>query len=168
MSNWALELQALDTVRIWIRGEANILGDAPSRAPWEHEMAQHLPIPEWPVRDLVRMTHQDPDALEDLMLQRKEVLLGDVGWAPLVANDEVRGPAAEPGYETPKFGRDVEVDEPVFAMLGRGAALNDFGPVWPKIPAFVCQAVSLARVGVGVEETRPISLYVGVVAGSIV
>jgi hypothetical protein len=35
MSNWALELQQFDIVRVWIRGEANILADAPSRAPWE-------------------------------------------------------------------------------------------------------------------------------------
>ena len=30
MSNWALELQGFDIIRIWIRGEANILSDAPS------------------------------------------------------------------------------------------------------------------------------------------
>ena len=35
MSNWALDLQHFDLDRVWIRGEANILGDAPSRAPWE-------------------------------------------------------------------------------------------------------------------------------------
>ena len=46
MSNWALELQQFDIVRVWIRGEANILGDAPSRAPWESELAGHLPIPD--------------------------------------------------------------------------------------------------------------------------
>ena len=33
MSNWTLALQCYDLVRVWIRGEANILGDAPSRAP---------------------------------------------------------------------------------------------------------------------------------------
>ena len=35
VSNWALELQSFNIVRIWIRGQANILVDAPSRAPWE-------------------------------------------------------------------------------------------------------------------------------------
>ena len=43
LSNWALELQQYDIVRVWIRGEANILADAPSRAPWEAEMARNLP-----------------------------------------------------------------------------------------------------------------------------
>ena len=39
MSNGALELQCFDIVRVWIRGEANILADAPSRAPWESALA---------------------------------------------------------------------------------------------------------------------------------
>ena len=51
MSNWALELQQFDIERIWIRGEANVLADAPSRAPWEEPIAQFLPIPDMPVRD---------------------------------------------------------------------------------------------------------------------
>ena len=46
MSNWALELQQFNIVRIWIRGEANILADAPSRAPWESRLAQFMPIPD--------------------------------------------------------------------------------------------------------------------------
>ena len=50
MSNWALELQGFDVIRVWIRGEANILADAPSRAPWEAALAMHLPIPDMPVR----------------------------------------------------------------------------------------------------------------------
>ena len=54
MSNWALDLQCYDLVRVWIRGEANILADAPSRAPWELGVAAHLPIPDMPVRELVR------------------------------------------------------------------------------------------------------------------
>jgi len=116
MSNWALELQTFDIVRIWVRGEANILGDAPSRAPWEHELAQHLPIPDMPVRDLARMMYQDPDALEDLVARRKQALVGDAPWTPLERDeaddvvsdegDEIRGPAAASGYETPRFGYD--------------------------------------------------------------
>ena len=69
MSNWALELQQFDIVRIWIRGEANILADAPSRAPWESRFAQFLPIPDMPVRDLVRQLYQDPDSMEELVSQ---------------------------------------------------------------------------------------------------
>ena len=44
MSNWALALQQFNIDRVWLRGEANILADAPSRAPWEEKLAQFLPI----------------------------------------------------------------------------------------------------------------------------
>ena len=57
MSNWALDLQWYDLVRVWIRGEANILGDAPGRAPWKTELAQHLPSPDKPVRELVHQMY---------------------------------------------------------------------------------------------------------------
>ena len=68
-------------------------------------MAQRLPIPDMPVRDLIRAMRQDPGALEDLMLQRKEVLVGEVGWTPLVVSDEVGGPAAGPGEQSRQVGR---------------------------------------------------------------
>ena len=42
MANWALDLQRYDLVCVWIRGEADSLGDALSRAPWETELAQHV------------------------------------------------------------------------------------------------------------------------------
>ena len=70
MSNWALELQGFDIVRVWIRGEGNILGDAPSRAPWEDRLARHLPIRDMPVRDLIRKMYQDPDGLDLLVKSR--------------------------------------------------------------------------------------------------
>ena len=79
MSNWALELQGFDIIRIWIRGEANILGDAPGRAPWEDALAKHMPIPDMPVRELVKKMYQDPDGLELLVTKRKVELLGEEG-----------------------------------------------------------------------------------------
>ena len=84
MSNWALELQGFDIVRVWIRGEANILSDAPSRAPWESALARHLPIPDMPVRELVRKMHREPDGLDLLVLERKVVMLGpQAEWQPI-------------------------------------------------------------------------------------
>jgi hypothetical protein len=77
MSNWALDLQWYDLVCVWIRGEANILGDAPSRAPWETELAQHLPIPDKPVRELVHQMHQSPEEFDLLVRDRAQKLLGD-------------------------------------------------------------------------------------------
>ena len=77
MSNWALELQGFDIVRIWIRGEANILADAPSRAPWESALAQYMPIPDQPVRQIVKQIYQDPDALVPLLEERAKVINPD-------------------------------------------------------------------------------------------
>merc|ERR1711884_142124 len=74
MSNWALELQQFNIERIWIRGEANILADAPSRAPWESKFVQFLPISDMPVRDLVRQLYQNPDGVEELVSRRRGVL----------------------------------------------------------------------------------------------
>ena len=93
MSNWALELQQFDIERIWIRGEANILADAPSRAPWEESLAQFLPIPDMPVRDLVIQMYQDPDGVEELVSKRREVLTGDRVWEPLSVDRATPAPA---------------------------------------------------------------------------
>ena len=53
MAGWALELQQYNVVRVWLRGESNILGDAPSRAPWQAILVNQLPVPDMPVRELV-------------------------------------------------------------------------------------------------------------------
>ena len=44
MVNWTLELQRFNIVRVWIRGEANSLADAPSRAPRESKLMEHPPL----------------------------------------------------------------------------------------------------------------------------
>ena len=42
--HWTLELQRFNIVRVWIRGEANILADAPSQPLWESKLMEHLPL----------------------------------------------------------------------------------------------------------------------------
>ena len=131
MSNWALELQGFDIVRVWIRGEANILADAPSRAPWESRLAQYLPIPDLPVRELVKKMYQDPEGLEVLVSERRERMLGPEGeWQPIprekpeavlaedgvvegeIPSEDTRGRTPrlagtrDEGYQTPTFGRE--------------------------------------------------------------
>ena len=64
MSNWAVEIQEFNVTRVWIRGEANILSDAPSRAPWEHRLAKHLPIPDGPFHSLIGQMYKAPDEWE--------------------------------------------------------------------------------------------------------
>ena len=169
MSNWALELQGFDIVRVWIRGEANILVDAPSRAPWDNELARNMPIPDMPVRELVNMMYKAPEELELLVTLRKDVLLGEGSeWKPiggdtddvevyefvdrgLMVEKEIRGPAAAEGYRTPTFG--TEEAAYLCAMLGKGAVLWDSGDErWPKYPVWVCQESGPERCLAGGEE----------------
>ncbi len=120
MSNWALELQCFDIARVWIRGEANILGDAPSRAPWENAFAKFLPIPDSFVRQVINAMYKEPEALALLVEERSRVLDEDGqqakefqeqygiwkefdGRSEEVLTPPVRGPAAEDGYVTPMF-----------------------------------------------------------------
>ena len=72
MPNWALELQQFDIVRVWIRGEANILADAPSRAPWEAELARNLPIPDLPLRELIKQMFATPEAWEKMVGEKRQ------------------------------------------------------------------------------------------------
>jgi hypothetical protein len=78
LTGWALELAEYRIARVWIRGGANILGDAPSRAPWEVEVAKHLPVPNQSVKELIRMMYTTPEELEALYESRaNEMGLGD-------------------------------------------------------------------------------------------
>ena len=133
MSNWALELQQFDLVRVWIRGEANILGDAPSRAPWEHLLAQHLPIPDLPVRDLVNRLYRDPESVELLVAARKVELTGDAPWVPIA--DATLDAVTQPGYVTPEFGGIAA--EALRAEVGLGEVLWGCGPDWPMWPQYL-------------------------------
>ena len=90
MSNWALELQQFDIVRVWIRGEANILADAPSRAPWEAELARNLPIPDLPLRELIKQMFVSPEAWEKMVGEKKTKMNLDE-WQALEAGTGAPG-----------------------------------------------------------------------------
>ena len=109
MSNWALELQQFNIIRVWIRGEANILADAPSRAPWSAAMARHLPIPDLPLREIIKMMFVSPEAWAKLVHERAEKMNLDrwqaieeelqpaPAWEPLPATQPRRGNAEGEG-----------------------------------------------------------------------
>ena len=182
MSNWALELQGFGIMRIRIRGEANILADAPSRAPWENALARNLPIPDMPIRDLIRKMYQDPDGLEVIVEDRKKELLGDEqAWEPLDESLEPAGGYAwepetvpvdhhgaprldslhEDGYTTPKFGDEEAVR--LAKELGMVEVLWDHQKgVFPRFPLAVCAETSVERCIVGGEaRQKPTPLNVG-------
>ena len=91
MLNWALELQHFNIVRVWIRGEANILADAPSRAPWESKLMEHLPLADMPLRELIQRMYRSPADFE-IEVDRTSTKRGITGrWSPLEVNEEDSG-----------------------------------------------------------------------------
>jgi len=162
MSNWALELQGFNIIRIWIRGEANILRDAPSRAPWENALADQLPIPDAPLCEIIaKICRQPPEferEVQTVALKRKL----PKEWVPLQAEvvgetdqyDDLKDQAPTPQFgTTPRFGdareeavnRAREIDptrigselEAVLAdELGPGTCFHESGPIWPVWPRY--------------------------------
>ena len=47
------------------------------RAPWEAELAQHLPIPDKPVRELAHQMYTSPEEFDLLVRDRAREMLGD-------------------------------------------------------------------------------------------
>ena len=132
VSNWALELQQFNLERHWIRREANILADAPSRAPVD-TLKRWLPIPTGPVMDVIRRMYGGFEDLEKEVQQLGEPL-GE--WKPMettqhevLAQDTLtRDPVwteAEPsGVRTPQFGLDlIELPDGLTDEFGPGEAL---------------------------------------------
>ena len=162
MSNWALELQAFNIVRIWIRGEANILADAPSRAPWENVLAEHLPIPQGPLREVIKTMYRMPEEFESevqSVVKKKgldvsvwkgldraqqdgdpDTVLSDYSYA---SSGRRRGSVQSDASDaTPNFGESnsvlcgAEVLMRWHAEFGSGGVVENSGPIYPRLPTF--------------------------------
>ena len=106
MLNWALELQHFNIVKVWIRGEANILSDAPSRAPWESELMEHLPLADLPLRELIRYMYTQPATFETLVKEVRSKRNQVKEWSPLDAEEAVPSMLSVKAKKgTPDFGR---------------------------------------------------------------
>lgn len=60
---WTLDLEELGSrvVRVWLRGEDNILGDAPSRHPADRDVLKNMKVPGGPIRRVVEQMFTKPD-----------------------------------------------------------------------------------------------------------
>ena len=165
VSNWAMELQQFNLVKVWIRGEANILSDAPSRAPWENALAMHLPIPNRPVLDLIQAMYRDPNGLEkeceacavEQRLQDWEPL--DLGERPGAHGDDGdrERPTGRTGYSTPSFGQRIcRLEETWAGELGQGEVLEGFGDEYPMWPRLVSTEEGPLRVAVVTVQPKPV------------
>ena len=56
-----IELEPLGIERVYIAGEDNILGDAPSRAPADREVARNLAVPLAPIKEMIHRMFWAPD-----------------------------------------------------------------------------------------------------------
>ena len=101
VSSWALELQSFNIIRVWIRGQANILADAPSRAPWECALAKHLPIGDAPVRQLIKDMYRHPEVVD---AQIEEIIKDFQDFEPIATDThEPRLDSVADGARTPDF-----------------------------------------------------------------
>ena len=58
-----IELEPLGIERVYIAGDDNILGDAPSRAPADREVARNLAVPLAPIKEVIHRMFWAPDEL---------------------------------------------------------------------------------------------------------
>ena len=84
MSNWVLDLSMYDLNRVWIRGEANILADAPSRNPVENDIVRNLPLPDITIREFIRKMYMDPEDLQRLCQGKATKMQLSVGVPPSI------------------------------------------------------------------------------------
>ena len=67
-------------VRIWIDGKHNVLADAGSRAPWEHAVSQHLPVPSKPIRDFIIKLFGNRTILDEEVAEQR-MKMGKKPWS---------------------------------------------------------------------------------------
>jgi len=128
MVNWALELQHFNIVRVWIRGEANILADAPSRAPWESKLMEHLPLADLPIRELIQKMYRSPADFEEAIstVAKKRGLKPD--WEPLDGPTEQQLLTDLPeAYVTPDFGHTPDFGSTCASTKGRLSKGKEIG-----------------------------------------
>ena len=74
-------------------------------------VAAHLPVPDVPIRDLVRKMYRDPDGVEVLVRRRaEEMKVGE--WEPIESRDDPGFVVGDPDEDT-----EVEIRGPCAAGL---------------------------------------------------
>ena len=79
---WVADSQELlaNVVLILIDGKHNVLLDVRSRLPWELVVAKHLPVPNGPLLDFIRLLFTSPTEVADAVIRqgtgKREVIGG--------------------------------------------------------------------------------------------
>ena len=75
-----IEMEPLGIERVYLAGDQNILGDAPSRAPPDRAVARNLPVPLAPIKDTIHRLFWAPDELAGSTAERvKELGISNPG-----------------------------------------------------------------------------------------
>jgi len=154
-------------------GEANILADAPSRAPWESALAMHLPIPDMPVRDLVSAMYKSPEQLTVWVqfktrrssfsvrhLSGDHFLLLLLGTSTFRRFWKIHRRSEDQPRPSGLRHRGLASGKPLrhASELGLGEVLWGSGSVYRDLPVFVCTepACEKALAGLGGDRPRPV------------
>ena len=135
-------------------------------------MAQFLPIPDMPVRDLIIKLYQAPGEVEDLVSRRRGALTGDKPWVALAGDTVPSGPCLDQirgedfrtpdfGERTPEFGEHVKYVQELMSTFGSGRVLRTFDAEWPRFPMWSLEEPVSEKVRVGDELKRsyPVEPY---------
>ena len=103
-------------VRIYIDGKDNVLADVPSRAPWVQGVVRQIPVPDKPVRDLVRLFFTHPREMEAEM-QRVSTERKSRGFS--VEFEPVGEGTGLTDLKRPRTSTPVECDVAVSGVQGK-------------------------------------------------
>jgi hypothetical protein len=80
LANWIADTQHIlgRVTRVRVEGKSNVLAGAGSRAPWRGEVAKHLPAPERPIREVLKLFFTARDQVkEEVESAARKAKLGD-------------------------------------------------------------------------------------------
>ena len=92
--------------RLYIAGEKNVLADVLSRYGWDQHVANHLPVPDMPIRKIISLLFTAPADLADAVRKRSEAM-GFGAWQPVSASQHSK--AKEAFIEVDTFDPSPEV-----------------------------------------------------------
>ena len=134
--------------RIWIKGQDNILGDAPSRNPEDRDACRNLPVPSGPVKRIIRQMFEVP--IDD-----------DEEAARMYAYlDGLDGTESQPRrryrHQRPRARRTRR--PPAHQQERRRTRRQQSPPPWAKCPALLARPRLRRRVGRIPHQSRRLRL----------
>ena len=118
---WSLDIDEFGSLvkRKWIKGTENVLGDGPSRNPFDRDSARELRIPTGPVRRIVEKMFKNPEDLDNELEVFLERLNPDE--RPTKNREEGEGVSKEENQSKDAIDKTVSQKEPSTRRFGNKA-----------------------------------------------